>query len=295
MIVILYNHIEIPVCKPMDQQGPEKVLRVLKYLMSNISLTVDELACRLDTSKRTLYRYIDTFRTAGFNVQHLRGSVYKIEDSGISNAQLEQPEKKFRHTVKELRRYALAHPHYSETARVNRLKTAIKEERKVILRDYRSSETNRIKDRHVEPYDFTSDFSRVWAYDLYEGRNIVFKISRIGGVKILDEKWTHAQHHRRQNVDIFGHSGRLNKKIVLKMDLKAANYLQELFPESAAHISNEGRDWYLKATVCDYDGVCTFFMGMCNQITIISPQALKNYARNFLQKTTDNYMKREDI
>lgn len=268
----------------MDQQGPEKVLRVLKYLMSNISLTVDELACRLDTSRRTLYRYIDTFRTAGYNVQHLRGSVYRIEDSGISNAQLEQPERKFRHTVKELRRYALAHPHYSETARVNRLKTAIKEERKVILRDYRSSETNRIKDRHVEPYDFTSDFSRVWAYDLYEGRNIVFKISRIGGVKILDEKWTHSQHHRRQNVDIFGHSGRLNKKIVLKMDLRAANYLQELFPESVACVSHEGRDWYLKACVHDFDGVCTLFAGMLDHIEILAPNRLKEYLTEFVHQ-----------
>ena len=279
----------------MDQQGPEKVLRVLKFLMSNISLSIEEIAYRLNTSKRTIYRYIDTFKTAGFPVKHLRGTVYKIEDERISLERQDAALPKMRHSYSELRKYILSHPHLSDTAKVNRLKTAIKERKKVVLSRYRSSAQNIIKDRMIEPYDFTDDFARVWAYDLYEEKNILYKISRIGHVQILSENWTQEPSHRRQHVDIFGHAGHQKQEVVLKLSLKAANHLQEMLPLSAADISEESDGWYLRTAVCDYEGMCSFFMGMCNEVTIISPQSLKDYAKEYLQNTVARYFQRDDI
>ena len=50
----------------MDQPKIERLLRLLRLLSGNVTYTVDELADRLDTSWRSIYRYIDTLKSAGF-------------------------------------------------------------------------------------------------------------------------------------------------------------------------------------------------------------------------------------
>ncbi len=50
----------------MDQPKIERLLRLMKMLTGNYRYTPKELAERLDMSVRTIYRYLDTFRAAGF-------------------------------------------------------------------------------------------------------------------------------------------------------------------------------------------------------------------------------------
>ena len=53
----------------MDQPKLERLLRLMKLLTANTTYTVDQLAERLQMSRRTVYRYIDTFREAGFVIK----------------------------------------------------------------------------------------------------------------------------------------------------------------------------------------------------------------------------------
>ncbi len=53
----------------MDQPKLERLLRLMKLLTANNSLTVDEIAAKLSISQRSVYRYIDTFREAGFVIK----------------------------------------------------------------------------------------------------------------------------------------------------------------------------------------------------------------------------------
>ena len=55
----------------MDQPKLERLLRLMKLLTSNVNYTVNDLAERLDTSYRSIYRYIETFKEAGFVVHKL--------------------------------------------------------------------------------------------------------------------------------------------------------------------------------------------------------------------------------
>ena len=50
----------------MDQPKLERLLRLMKLLTANTTYDIDQLAERLQMSRRTVYRYIDTFREAGF-------------------------------------------------------------------------------------------------------------------------------------------------------------------------------------------------------------------------------------
>lgn len=176
-------------------------------------------------------------------------------------------------------------PIYAE----NLLKHAMRNESKVTLKSYRSSDHNRIRDCIIEPYDFTADFSRVWAYDLYEGKNILFKINRIGRVEVRKEKWTEAIRHRRQRVDIFGQINHNSAEIRARLTLKAANYLKELLPTSAEDVKREGKEWYLQTSLCDYEGFCVFFAGMLDQVEILYPDKLKDYLQKFIQTHYGKY------
>ena len=62
----------------MDQPRIERLLRLMKMLSSNVNYTVEELANKFDVSIRTMYRYIDTLKTSGFELTRYPGNVYKI-------------------------------------------------------------------------------------------------------------------------------------------------------------------------------------------------------------------------
>ena len=62
----------------MDQPKIERMLRVIQLLASNTKYTLDEIADKLSLSRRSMFRYIDTFKSAGFVVQRIDEGVYKI-------------------------------------------------------------------------------------------------------------------------------------------------------------------------------------------------------------------------
>ena len=62
----------------MDQTKITKLLRLMKLLTGNVSRTIDQLAKEMGITPRTIYRYIDTIREAGFVVNKLYGNVYAM-------------------------------------------------------------------------------------------------------------------------------------------------------------------------------------------------------------------------
>ena len=62
----------------MDQPKIERLLRLMKMLTANNRYTIEDLADKLDMSPRTVYRYIDTFREAGFVVKK-SGNYIKLD------------------------------------------------------------------------------------------------------------------------------------------------------------------------------------------------------------------------
>ncbi|MBR1995078.1 MAG: HTH domain-containing protein, partial [Alistipes sp.] len=62
----------------MDQPKIERVLRLMMLMTGNVNYTIADLAEKIDTSPRSIYRYIDTFKDAGFVVHKLDGGIYKL-------------------------------------------------------------------------------------------------------------------------------------------------------------------------------------------------------------------------
>ena len=64
----------------MDQPKIERLLRLMKMLTGNVTYSVKDVSERLDMSVRTIYRYIDTFREAGFVIKK-QGDNIRIDKS----------------------------------------------------------------------------------------------------------------------------------------------------------------------------------------------------------------------
>ena len=205
----------------MDQPKLERLLRLMKLLTANTTYNVDQLAERLRMSRRTIYRYIDTFREAGFVIKKsgdcirldkesphfrdisqlvhfteeeaviLKSAIESIDDSNL----LKQNLKRKLCSVYDNKTLADTVVRGRNAPNIRRLIEAIEERRQVVLHGYRSAHGGEVRDRRVEPFAFTTNYVQVWCYDPESGSNKLFKTLRIGEVEPTETPWEHAGEH----------------------------------------------------------------------------------------------------
>ncbi len=293
----------------MDQPKIERVLRLIKLMTGNINYTIEELADKLDTSYRSIYRYIDTFKNAGFVVHKLDGGVYKLgkesrhfkdisqlihfteEEAYIFNQMLEGLDEN--NTLKNNLRHKLSSVYdctsmakstisQKNANNINRLREAIQEGKQVILKEYSSSHGSNIRDRHVEPFAFTTNYIQVWCYDPADKANKLFKVARVGSVEILPDGWAHTGEHRQGYVDIFRITGENQYPITLKLGISSHNLLLEEYPLAEQYLTqSDPTHWLLQTNVCNYIGVGRFVIGLAHDIEIIESPGLEEYLQDY--------------
>jgi predicted DNA-binding transcriptional regulator YafY len=294
----------------MDQPKVERLLRLMKMLTGNVSYTVDELADRLDMSVRTVYRYIDTFREAGFIVKK-RDNVFRLDKSSpyfkdisqlihfteeeayiLKSAiesidetnLLKQNLKKKLYTVYDYKILADTVVHGKVAKNINLLVEAIENKRQVQLCNYSSAHSQTIRNRLVEPFAFTTNYIQLWAYDTEEKSNKLFNIKRIETIQILPQAWQHETEHAIGNIDIFRISSFEQIHVKLKLNLRASNLLTEEYPLSANYLKKiNDNEWTLETDVCSFEGVGRFIMGLLQEIEIIEPETLKLFIQKKIQ------------
>ena len=282
----------------MDQPKIERVLRLMTLMSGSRLYTVDELADKLDTSYRSIYRYIDTFKDCGFAVEKVRGNVYRLAKFSPKYPNLvklvyfsEEEAYLVNHLIDRLdptnalkaglqRKLAAIYSStsiadyidkQSNAANVEALSAAVRDKCAVRLLRYESGHSRQIRDRHVEPFGFTTNFIDVWAYDLEDGRNKIFKISRMEEVEVLDkEPWIHEREHERQGMDVFRMAGREEFRIRLRLSMKAKNLLVEEYPLAERDLLPDGEgSWILDTGICAVAGVGRFVAGLAGEIEIL--------------------------
>ena len=291
----------------MDQPKIERVLRLMKMMTSGNRYTVEELADRLDTSYRSIYRYIDTFKEVGFVVHKEEGAVYRLgkespyfkdisqlihftdEEAHIVNQligalddtnTLKQNLRRKLSSVYNCTSLANSIVKGKNAENVNHIIEAIEEHRQVILHDYSSSHTSSKRDRLVEPIAFTTNYVQIWCYDTSDGKTKLFNTARIGNVEILDTEWQHESEHRCGQIDIFRNMGFEQMRVQLRLGVMSHNLLIEEYPLSERDLTqiDEGH-WLLDTMVCNYAGVGRFVMGLIEDIEIIDSPDFVAYLR----------------
>ena len=295
----------------MDQPKMERMLRLMKLLSGNVNYSVPELSDKLGMSVRTIYRYIDTFKAAGFAVTKLHGDCYKLgslpkdtvdldrliyfseEEAYLVNSLIDglTPTNSLKSNLKQklsaiYKSTSIADyvDSRSNAAHVQALGEAIDGHLKVVLKDYESGNSHTIRDRFIEPFAFTTDYIDVWGYDLEDGRNKTFKIARIGEVLLRGGEWTSAASHKKSGTDIFRMSGDVPYRVKLKLSFMAKNLLVEEYPLAGKFLSKEGQNWILDTEVFSMNGIGRFVSGLMGEVEIIVGEELKTFLKEYGKK-----------
>jgi len=284
------------------------MLRLMMLLAGSRNYTVNELADKLETSYRSIYRYIDTFKEAGF-VVHKSGDCYHIAKEspffkdisqlvhftdeeaymvnrlidGIDDTNvIKQNLRRKLATIYSISSVADVVVKTENAGNVNALIEAIQEKKQVVLKDYASSHTGKVADRKVEPYKFTTNYISVWCYDLADGRNKLFKTERMGSVKVTEKDWTNEKDHKAEFMDIFRYSSSETEEIELRLSLRAKNLIEEEYPLSGKYITREDdTHWILKTQICSPFGAARFIAGLANDIEIIKGGKIRRYLHKY--------------
>ena len=206
----------------MDHGRIVRLLKLMELLSSNVDYTIQELMDRLETSRRSVFRYIDSLKVAGFTMKKKGTSVHKLLTNSCHKIELSQlihlsdEEAYLLHNLigaltsdcqvainLEKKLTAL----FDATSvteiignkvageNIMRLRQAIDEKKQVTLVGYESGNTMSISDRLVEPIKFSTNYTDVYAYEVATGITKVFKICRISQVEVSLTDWQHENKH----------------------------------------------------------------------------------------------------
>ena len=290
----------------MDQPKIERLLRLMQYLSGNSYYTIDELSVKLEITRRTIYRYLDTFKNVGFAVQRINDGVYRMANMRNSDADLSKivyfseeeafvvnglidalddtnamkNELKLKlsavYEATNIKKYTI-NKGVSKT--ISNLASAIKNKKSVVLRHYSSSRSNTVKDYQVEPFVFTTNYLDVWAFDVNDKQNKTFKVARIGEVETLEKEWANESAHQEEPTDSFRSHSNQSFHVKLKLTQVAKNRMVEDFPLTAREIIQDKDAWYYEGDVRSMEGIGRFVLSLPEHITILEGEEVRQYVR----------------
>lgn len=289
----------------MELEKFNRQLKLMSMLAGNTSLNVEQVARRLGMSRRTVYRYIRTFKESALFSVEQSGDVFRISrDSPFireisDNVSFSEEEaaviagllasaggnsiqlRSLRNKIGRIYNYrVLEEPEADRrTARnLSQLYEAVKLHRVAVLKNYHSLHGGSVADRTVEPFAFLNSNDDVRCYELGSGRNKTFKVARAEEVVVLDLTWNNEDRHESYFTDLFGFSGRETSRVVLRLTGRAARILCEERPAAAACLVRDGGDGFtLDTRVCDFCGVGRFVLGLHSEVEIVEPAEFKEH------------------
>lgn len=289
-----------------DHQKLVKTLKMLLTLANGLKHSVTGLSNHYEISQRTVHRYISSFREVGFAVEQKDGfywinkvetpfkelhdllffteeealiikrAIHQIEETNVLKKNLVEK-------LYSLYNYGkvsetIVRREYSET--VHKLATAITEKKQVLLRAYHSVHGNIIRDRLVEPFDFTSGYISVWAFDPESRTTKQFKTARIQSVTVTGKPFLFENEHKKQDMDVFRISTSEKIPVKLRLSLRAYSLLIEEYPMAEDFLMTENDNfWIFDGWVCSFDGIGRFAMGLCEDVEIVAPQGLRDHIK----------------
>lgn len=282
---------------------PFRLLRMILFLSGIYPKTKEECMDFLEINKSAFYEYRNELQSIGFNMLQKEGrfwietqseasnflsnllhfteeeayvlskSIDAIEGHSISVQKLKQKLVAFLNREKVVDAYLKK----EKSAIALSLNQEKKGRKQFFFVDYSSGNSQTVRNRRVEPFEFKEDFNLLWAFDTDLKKNRQFKICRIGDILETPFNWKFEAKHHSMPVDIFRNSGELNKEVEFTMNLRARNLLAEEYPLSEKYIVEKTENTYLfRASVAKYEGPARFVLGIAENISLLGdPEFLK--------------------
>ncbi len=282
---------------------------MINYLKARPAKSVRSIESFLDTSERTVYRYLDLLKDLGFTIE--RDSNNKIFiattadfdlipftpqeaeymkmlilSAGKENQLAQSVLLKIQQSSEiQIGADSLFKAHLSKI--VEQISIAIIEGKQLLIKDYNSANSQSVSDRLVEPTCFTDNYYSVSAFEINTKLNKYFNIERMTAVEVQGTAMKYEAQHEFYKPDIFGFQGKsINKEIELEMSMRAYLLLKEEFPMSSAFIkpiSDTGK-YYFKASVQSFQAPGRFVMGFLEDVKVLGSKEFVRYVQRVVRK-----------
>jgi proteasome accessory factor C len=271
-----------------------RVLQLISLLKKEPAKSIRFLSGILDSTERTVYRYLDLVKELGFELQKDQNNKFLIigndnyETVSFSNEEASLLRDLVLSTGKESKlKDSLLQKIYlqSELAiqgnhilkaqlgkMVTIINTAIIENKRVILKSYHSINSQKISDRLIEPISLTDNYNSICGFEVETKTNKYYNLERITEVILLNEHQEFQNLHQLDEMDAFGFS-KLNGELFqveLTLTLKAYILLKEEYPKIEKFITKDkGSDtYYLMIEVNNPKPITRFILGLKDDIEV---------------------------
>ena len=240
----------------------------------------------LETTERTVYRYLDLIRECGFDLQRDKYNRFFIYNDSAQGIRFSTEEAEFlkqlvlttgkRNKLKdsiltkiylgsEIQMVARHLVNAKNGKVVERLALSMANTEQVILRKYQSINSETISDRLVEPFGFTDNYQTVMAFEIESKKNKTFNIDRIAYLDFTGKHVKNSKKFQNQVPDVFGfsYSGK-TYSIDLELGLKDILLLKDQYPQTSPfiHYNHRKNTYQLKVQVNDKKPIERFIRGM---------------------------------
>lgn len=300
----------------MSEYGTKmRLLRVLLAIVEHPGYyTKARLSDLLDTSKDTIGNYFDDFRNAGLLLEYdskyrysfIENKPYKQfkdlllfseEDQLILMEAIDQVNphskrgQKLKKKLTSLYDYhRLGHSYLRKPYldKVDNLLDAKDNKKQVVLVDYRSSNSNNISNRLVEPFHVSPAEDTLQAFDVNKKALRHYRMSRIKRVKLTEENWAFEGHHNIIRTDPFRIVDDHQVAVHLRIRIGAYNELIERFPATKRYME-ETEEEEIYDFQCDVNhqflGLSNFILGFYHQLVeVVHPESLKEHLRREIER-----------
>lgn len=283
-----------------------RVLQMISVLKKKPAKSIRFLAGILESTDRTVYRYLDLVKELGFELQKdqnnkfliVSGDDYETVSFSKEEATLLRDlvltagkDSKLKDSV--LQKIYLQ----SEIAiqgnqilkanlgiLVAKINTAITENKRVLLKSYHSINTQKISDRLIEPISLTDNYNSICGFEVDTKTNKYYNIERIIEVIILNEQQEFQNLHQLDEMDAFGFSKQNGEKfqVELILTLKAYILLKEEYPKIEKHIKKDKNSavYHLSIEVNNPKPITRFILGLKDEIVVVGSHEFKEHLNN---------------
>lgn len=295
----------------IEQNKIFKVLKLIQKLYSYPPKSIAQLAEQLETSDKSIYRYLNLLEELGYEVQKNEHRKVYIKQAQNKNNSLDEDEKKLilsllnstvhsKNTAQAIKTKLQIDNTLPTAQELNELRYlkmldlinyAIPEKMPLKIMGYQSTSGNDSpQERLVMPYHLDGQRMVLIAYDCERKDVRHFKIQRMEALLLAEEKKGQFNQVSIPVVDLFGMSSTKSLPVEMYLSKRAYLLLTEEFTQSKVKIvpdaNHKDYPYLFKDYVCSYDGIGRFVLGLLNEILIVGNEEFKGYLREKIKKST---------
>jgi predicted DNA-binding transcriptional regulator YafY len=287
----------------LNQHKILRVLQLISLLQKEPAKSIRFMSGFIESTERTVYRYLDLIKELGFELERdqnkryfIKGGLYDDAES-FTNEEVELlkelllssgKQSKLKDSVLKkiyFKSEIAVHGNHILNAHlgkiVQKLSFAIQQENKVILKSYHSANSQKIDDRLVEPIAFTDNYTSICAFEEATQNNKYFNVERITDVEQLDAKQEYKNLHKLDPVDVFGFTEWNGEKfdIQLRLSLRAYVILKEEYPLVQPYLKKEpNKETYLlECNVNNPKTITRFILGFPKDVEVVGSEKYKSF------------------